>query len=177
MSRKTAMIFIFIGALPVFGQMQRKAAVADDPYAPLALYDGKWDSTTTIGEKESMRIENHCAKTGLFFVCEQMLNGKTGSLAVFLPVAKMASGGEEYKITGLSADGSAPGGWNKLTIEGDRWVYSWENTNEGKDEGEKVFWRNVNQFSGADKIHFEIQRSDDETSWKTVKGGDETRMK
>jgi len=139
----------------------------------LALYDGKWDSTTTIGEKESVHIENHCARTGLFFVCEQLLNGKTASLAVFLPVAKMASGGEEYKITGLSADGNAPGGWNKLIIDGDRWVYSWENT----DEGRKVFWRNVNQFSGANKIHFEIQRSDDEATWKTVKGGDEVRVK
>jgi hypothetical protein len=171
--RNTATILIFMGALPVFGTMQRKAVVADDPYAPLALYDGKWDSTTTIGEKESVRIENHCARTGLFFVCEQMLRAKTGSLAVFLPVAKMASGGEEYKITGLSANGSAPGGWNKLTIEGDRWVYSWENTDEGK----RVFWRNVNQFSGADKIHFEIQRSDDEITWKTTKGGDEVRVK
>jgi hypothetical protein len=170
---KVATVFIFVGALPVFGGMQRKASVADDPYAPLALYEGKWDSTTTIGEKESLGIENHCTRTGLFFVCEQMLNGKTGSLAVFLPVAKMASGGEEYKITGLSADGSAPGGWNMLTIEGDRWVYSWENTDEGK----KVFWRNVNQFSGANKIHFEIQRSDEGVTWKTVKGGDEVRVK
>jgi hypothetical protein len=84
------------GALPVFGAMQRKAVVADDPYAPLALYDGTWDSTTTIGEKESVRIENHCARTGLFFVCEQMLKGKTGSLAVFLPVTKMACGGEAF---------------------------------------------------------------------------------
>jgi hypothetical protein len=172
-NRKTAMVVILVGALPVFGTMQRKAVVADDPYAPLALYDGKWDSVTTIGEKESVRIENHCARTGLFFVCEQMLNGKTGSLAVFLPVTRMASGGEEYKITGLSADGSAPAGWNKLTIDGNRWVYSWEDSENGK----RVFWRNVNQFSGADKIHFEIQRSDDEATWKTVKGGDELRVK
>jgi hypothetical protein len=89
-NRNTAIILILVGSLPVFGTIHRKAAVADDPYAPLALYDGKWDSTTTIGEKESVRIENHCARTGLFFVCEQMLNGKTGSLVVFLPVTRNA---------------------------------------------------------------------------------------
>ena len=166
------MLLIFVAALPVLAAIQRIAPVADDPYAPLKLYDGKWDSTTTIGPKEVIRIENHCARTGLFFVCEQAVNGKTEALTVFLPVAKMVSGGEEYRVNGLSADASPAGGWNKLTIEGDRWVYSWED----KDSGKKASWRNVNQFSGTDKIHFEIQRSDDGATWKTVKGGDEIRV-
>ncbi len=171
-SRKAAIMLFFVGTLPLLVGMQRKTPVADDPYVPLKLYDGKWDSTTTIGEKEVVHIENHCARTGLFFVCEQMVNGKAEALTVFLPVAKMASGGEEYKINALSADASAPGDWNKLTIDADRWVYSWESTDGGK----QVFWRNVNQFSGTDKIHFEIQRSDDGATWKTVKGGDEVRL-
>lgn len=151
---------------------QQRALAAGDPYAPLRLYEGKWDSTTTIGEKEVVRIENHCTKTGFFFVCEQVVNGKTEALTVFLPIAKTVSGGEEYKINGLLADASPPGAWNKLTIDADRWVYSWEDTDSGK----KVSWRNVNQFSGTDRIHFEIQRSDDGATWKTVKGGDEVRV-
>ena len=87
--RKATMLLIFVAALPVLAAIQRIAPVADDPYAPLKLYDGKWDSTTTIGPKEVIRIENHCARTGLFFVCEQAVNGKTEALTVFLPVAKM----------------------------------------------------------------------------------------
>jgi len=101
-----------------------------------------------------------------------MVNGKTEALTVFLPMAKMLSGGEEYEINALSSDATPPGGWNKLTIEADRWVYSWEDAGSGK----KVFWRNVNQFSGTDRIHFEIQRSDDGATWKIVKGGDEVRL-
>ncbi len=146
----------------------------NDPYNALKLYEGKWDSTTTIGEKESIRIENHCAQTGRFFVCEQVVDGKTVGLVVFLPVAKEPSGGEEYKTTGLSPDDGSSGGWNKMTIEGDRWIYSWEHTNEA---GKKILWRNVNQFFGTAKIHFEIQRSEDGKNWTTIKGGDETRVK
>lgn len=171
---KAATSFVAVAALlAMFAGIGNTAAVADDPYAPLKLYDGKWDSTTTIGGKEVVHIENHCSKPGLFFVCEQMVAGKTEALVVFLPVAKLPSGGEEYKTQGLLADASPAGGWNKLTIEGDRWVYSWEDTEGAK----KTFWRNVNQFSGTDKIHFEIQRSDDGNTWKTVKGGDEQHVK
>jgi len=166
-------LVVFVAALPMPGAIQRKPLVADDPYAPLKLYDGKWDSTTTIGEKEVVHLENHCARTGLFFVCEQTVNGKPEVLVVFLPVAKTASGGEEYKTNGLAADASLAGAWNNLSIEADRWVYSWEDAGGAK----KVLWRNVNQFSGTDKIHFEIQRSDDGASWKTVRAGDELRVK
>jgi hypothetical protein len=148
------------------------ASVADDPYAPLKLYDGKWD-VAMAGEKVPTRLENHCAKTGLFFACEQVVNGKTGALVIFLPFAKTASGGEEYRTQALRADASPAGDWGKLTIEGDKWVYAWESTDAGK----KVYWRNINLFSETDKIHFEIQRSDDGSAWKTQNSGDEQRAK
>lgn len=151
----------------------RGATAAEDPYAPLRLLDGKWDILPAAGAKESMHLENHCAKTGLFMACEQVVNGKSAALVVFLPKAKTASGGEEYRTQGLLADASPAGDWSKLTIEGDRWVYTWESTDSGK----KVFWRNINIFSGTDKIHFEITRSDDGTDWKLQKSGEEQRAK
>ena len=46
--------------------VQPTPPIADDPFAPLNLYNGKWDSTTTVGGKEAVRMENHCAKTSLF---------------------------------------------------------------------------------------------------------------
>jgi hypothetical protein len=147
--------------------------VADDPYAPLRLYDGKWEIRTSGPEKNEMQVENHCLKTGLFFVCEQVVKGKSEGLLVFLPVAKMASSGEEYRTQSLDADASPAGEWGKLAIEGDRWVYSWEN----KDGEKKMYWRNVNTFAGTDKIHFEVQRSDDGSTWKMHKSGDEQRLK
>jgi hypothetical protein len=157
--------------LATLGVRDLKAAASDDPYAPLRLYEGKWEVTTTVGGQGVMHLENHCAQTGVFFVCEQSLEGKPGTLVVFLPVNRLPSGGEEYRNTALRPDGSAPGSWNKLVIEGERWIYSWDE----EDAGKKTLWRNVNQFFGRDKIHFEVQKSEDGKTWKTVKGGDEKR--
>jgi hypothetical protein len=163
-----AMMLLGIGATKV-----RSATAADDPYAPLRLYDGKWNILAGEDGKGAMQLENHCAKTGLFFACEQVVNGKSAALVVFLPFAKMASGGEEYRTQALLPDASPAGDWSKLTIEGDKWVYFWESTDGGK----KTFWKNVNTFSGTDKIHFEILNSEDGTTWKKQKSGDEQRTK
>jgi len=151
----------------------RGANAADDAYAPLRLYDGQWDVAPAAGGQKSTRIENHCAKTGLFFVCEQTINGKVGGLSVFLPVAKLPTGGEEYRTQALRPNARTPGDWGKLTIVGNRWVYPWEGTQNGK----KVYGRNVNVFSGTDKIHFELQGSDDGKTWKVEKSGDEQRVR
>jgi len=148
------------------------APVDEAAYAPLKLYDGKWEVSPSGEEKEPSHFENHCARTGLFFACEQVVPGKPGALVVFLPVGKTA-GGYEYRTKALIVDMPPAGDWGKLTIEGQKWVFSWESTYDGK----KTFWRNINTFTGADQIHFEISRSDDGETWKTVKSGDEHRMK
>jgi hypothetical protein len=173
--KRTAMVLLMISAMMFEGLVTtgRSAAVADDPYGPLRLYDGKWNIKTSDAEKNEMQVENHCTKTGLFFVCEQVVKGKSEALVVFLPVARTATGGEEYRTEALGADASPAGEWGKLTIEGDQWVYSWEN----QDGEKKMFWRNVNTFSGTDRIHFEVQRSADGSTWKMQKSGDEQRVK
>jgi hypothetical protein len=160
----------FFGIRPA---LERNSAVIDDPYAPLRLYDGKWEVATAGEEKGPAQIENHCVRTGLFFVCEQSVNGKTEGLVVFLPVMTTATGGENYRTQALSPHASPAGVWGMLTIEDNRWTYSWEIF-----EGEKkIYWRNINVFSGTDQIHFEISRSEDGRSWKPVKSGDERRVK
>lgn len=145
------------------------AGVDSDPYAPLKLYDGAWEVKVSTPESKTDHIENHCAQTGLFFACEQKLNGKTGALVVFLPVGKTASGALEYRTQALSADARAGGEWGHLVIDGDTWTYSWESSDANK----PMHWRNVNRFSGKDKIHFEVQNSEDGTTWKTTVSGDE----
>jgi hypothetical protein len=169
-----ATMLVFCGFL--FAEISGGAAatdnVADDPYAPLRLNNGKWELVS--GDKKGPKeIENHCEKTGLFFACEQILDGKTAAFVVFLPYAKTPSGGEDYHTQVLMPDAKPAGEWNKLTIEGDRWLYTWESTETEK----KVFWRNVNTFSGADHIHFEIQSSSDGSNWETTQQGDEHRVK
>ena len=144
-----------------------------DPYAALKLYDGSWEVKMSAPEKKTDHLENHCALTGLFFACEQKLNGKSSALVVFLPVGKTPGGAQEYRTQGLMADASKAGEWGKLVIDGDTWVYTWE-TSDGKNP---VHWRNTNQFSGKDKIHFEVQNSGDGVTWTTQVAGDEERKK
>jgi len=62
----------------------------------------------------------------------------------------------------LLADASPSGEWSMLAVDGDRWVYSWESTEDGK----KIFWRNINTFSGADKIHSRFSASPQTTPGK-----------
>jgi hypothetical protein len=174
--KRSWIVFLFVGAagwlLAAGDPLRASASVDEGAYAPLKLYDGKWEVSPAVDEKEPSRFENHCARTGLFFVCEQVVPGKPGALVVFLPVGKTAAG-YEYHTKALVTDSAPEGDWGKLTIEGQRWVYSWESTYEGK----KTLWRNVNTFTGTDQIHFEIARSDDGQNWKTIKSGDEHRVK
>ena len=79
-------------------------AGASDPYTPLALYNGRWDSQSGDGGDKAadVHLVNHCDKTGRFFVCEQVVNGKTEALVVFLPVG--ASGDSlRYRTQGFVA--------------------------------------------------------------------------
>lgn len=165
---------LLLGGLAIGGarvNVAHTAVATDDAYTPLRLYDGGWESTVSIPEPaKTTRLVNHCERTGLFFVCEQVIDGVSKDLVVFLPID--SSGATlHYRTNGLSADATAPGDWGNLEITGERWVYS----GESKD-GSKVRWRTINVFSGPDHIHFEIQRSADGHTWQTTRAGDERRM-
>ena len=143
-------------------------AAESDAYAPLKRYEGKWIATSSGGKTTA--IENRCARTGLFFVCEQGVNGKAAALVVFLPRAQEGPA-EVYRTQALTAAGDRPGPWHVLTIEGDRWVYADAEAPRGKARRE----RTINTFSGPDHIHFEVQRSFDGKTWTTTMSGDERR--
>lgn len=147
----------------------RTVGLDSDPYAPLKLYDGSWEVKLSAPEPKTDHIENHCAQTGLFYACEQNVNGKTGALVVFLPTGRATNGAQEYRTQALLPDASPAGEWGHLVIDGDTWTYTWESG----DSKSLVHWRNVNRFSGKEKIHFELQKSEDGTNWKTQMAGDE----
>jgi hypothetical protein len=145
-----------------------------DPYAPLRLYDGKWDLIPASDKPaEPMHIENHCAKVGEFFACNQFVNGKNMALVIFFPSHPLENGGYAYRNQALRVEGANSGTWSNVEITGDRWVYSSEETDKEK----KIYWRTINLFSGPDKIHFEVQRSEDGAKWTTTMSGDEARVK
>ncbi|HZL00341.1 MAG TPA: hypothetical protein VFC47_10600 [Caulobacteraceae bacterium] len=143
-------------------------AADDDPYAPLKLYQGRW-AVTSDQDGKTMTVENRCARTGLFFACEQAVEGKTKALVVFLPDGR-TSDGLFYHTQTLTPTAAPPGGWNALTIDGDRWTYAGSHT--GKAERE----RTINLFSGPDRIRFETQESKDGRTWTTKVSGEERRI-
>jgi hypothetical protein len=143
-----------------------------DPYEPLRHYEGTWEIQVSVPEKKTDRIVNHCAKTGTFFTCEQEVNGKTAALVVFLPVGKTPAGALEYRIQALQPDASDPQGWTHLVIDGQTWLYTWDQ----KEPGKTTHWRNTNHFTGKDQIRFELQSSEDGTTWKTQLAGEERRL-
>jgi len=161
------------------------ANLASDPYAPLRLYDGKWELVPASAGKpgdadhadpahsDTVHIENHCAQVGEFFTCNQFVNGKNMALVVFLPLHVLENGGYSYRNVALPVGSEPSGKWGKLEIVGDRWVYS----SDEVDKGKTTYWRTTNAFTGSDKIHFEVQRSDDGVKWTTTMSGDEVRAK
>jgi len=127
----------------------------------------------TTPEAKLDRMVNHCARTGIFFSCEQQLNGKTVALAIFLPVGKSGPDGLEYRTMVAKSDASKPDDWGHLVIEGDTWIYSW--TRKEGEEGVRM--RNINRFKDENHIHFELQKMEEGAGWKTQMSGDEERVK
>jgi hypothetical protein len=169
--------FLTLSAAPQApaGQSAKTANVATDPYAPLRLYEGNWDVLPASADKtgETVHLENRCAKVGEFFACNQLVGGKNMALVIFLPLHPLENGGYAYRNQALRVEGDNAGTWGALEITRDRWVYS----SDATDKEKKTYWRTTNVFSGSDKIHFEVQRSDDGVNWTATMAGDEVRAK
>ena len=115
-------------------------------------------------------MNNRCVQTGLFFVCEQITNGKAQGLIIFKPDGPTAKG-QAYIVATLDTLGRPPGLWRALTIEGDRWTFANANPPGAKATKE----RTINQYMGPDHIHYEVQQSQDGNTWVTIHSGDERR--
>ena len=145
-------------------------AQAPDPYAALHLYDGRW-LVTTPGSVRTVSLENACARTGLYFVCEQRVDGKPVDLVVFTPLGPSAQG-VTYRSQPLATDGSPQGDGSRLVIDGDQWTYSPAHPPQAGQAWE----RTVNRFFGPDRIRFEVQTSPDAKTWTTTSSGEEQRL-
>ena len=162
------MIREFFAAGAVLAWAGAVAAAPADPYAPLALYNGAWSVQANRGA--TIRLENHCARAWQFYSCEQVVNGKSAAMVVYLPTAATAAV-LTYRTEALAVDGRTPGDWTTLTIRGDDWVYTPAAPKPGQ-----AFTRVLNHFTGPDRIHFDIQSSADGKTWTTTSEGDEQRL-
>ena len=152
--------------LASFATAQSPAAFPDSVYAPLWNYNGTWK--VTITGKPPDTLVNHCARTGLFFACEQVVNGAPGALVVFIP--QDADG--HYRTNPILKDGKAIGP-GELEIKGNRWTY----LGKSEENGKTTWYRTTNEFSDDSHIHFEqAQSTDDKTTWQVQRSGDEIRL-
>ncbi len=144
-------------------------AASDPVYAPLWLYQGTWHVTPSGGasDKKPDVLENQCTLIGKYFACQQTVNGTVSALIVFIPTGQPG----RFHNQAIMPSGRA-GGLGELEINGDRWVYS-----NGQLEGGKTkHYRNINVFTGKNKIHYEQAESWDEKEWKVTGSGDEVRV-
>jgi len=141
------------------------AAADDSAYEPLKLYHGKWQAVMADAAAKPDELVDECGRIGKYFTCQQTVNGKIGALLIFVP----AETAGHYFTNSVTSEGWA-NGRGELEITGDRWLYS-SKSQDGKHH------RTLNQFTGRDKIHFEISESSDGENWKVLRSGDEVRVK
>jgi hypothetical protein len=155
-----ALLTVTAGALGVL--------YAADAYTPLRLYQGTWKATSqsASGVATTKIIANECARIGQFFGCQQTIDGKPGALILFLPAGQPG----HYYTQAVTVEGFATGRGD-LLIEADRWTYSSKSKQDGKD----MFHRTTNEFSGANRIHYEQAESPDGEHWVVKATGDEQK--
>jgi len=145
------------------------AGATDPVYAPLWLYQGTWHVTPSgraPGAKPDVLV-NQCTLLGKYFACQQTVNGTVSALIVFIPTGQPG----RFHNQAILPSGRA-GGLGELEINGDRWVYS----NGQLQDGKTKHFRNINVFTGKNKIHYEQSESWDEKDWKVTGSGDEVRV-
>jgi hypothetical protein len=153
-----------------FPQTSRTSRNPDPVYAPLWLYDGKWQVTRAnapAGSKPDL-LQNECSRMGKFFACQQSVNGAPSQLLVFVPLGEAG----KYATQTVMPEGRA-GGRGELQIEDDRWTFSgsWNNGSR------TIYTRTVNVFTGKNKIHFEQSESTNRRDWEVKGSGDDVRVR
>ena len=146
------------------------AAVPGGGFAPLHVYDGTWtvsSAHTMAGEGKPDTLVNRCHESGAFYVCEQEINGRSLSLAVFTAAPEAG----KYYSDVVLVDGRTVGRTD-LTVTSDHWTY----VSSGVDQsGKRTYFRTENYFKGQDNIHFEQYVSEDDKVWVMKSQGDEVR--
>jgi hypothetical protein len=77
-------------------------------------------------------------------------------------------GGYTFGTEVILANGSPPGPWGILTIDGDDWTYT--------QASEHPSSRTLNHFADQDHIQFYTQILNPDKTWKTIASGNETRQ-
>ena len=138
-------------------------------------YAGTWkteirhlDTPFSKAGSESMTLKNDCWRSAGFLACDQIVDGDSKALLVFMYDAK-ADVYASYPISAGASD-VHPG---TLIIKGKVWTFPWDNTEAGK----TTHFRVVNTWNSSDSIEFRQEYSADGEHWTLMADGHETRVK
>lgn len=150
-------------------------AAAPQGLDKVMAYAGTWkteirhlETPFSKASRESSILKNDCWRSGGFLACDQIVDGDSKALLVFMYDAKgdiYAS----YPITAGSSD-VRPG---TLIIKGDAWTFPWDYTQDGK----TTHFRVVNTWNSPDSIEFRQEYSADGQHWTLMADGHETRVR
>jgi hypothetical protein len=146
-----------------------QAAGSGAPLSPLWLYQGSWQVTRAnsgaAGKPD--RLINDCAQIGMYFACQQTVNGTPVGLLVIISTQKPG----HFHTQTILPEGRATG-LDDLEISGSQWVF----TSSRREGGRTTYYRTTNTFSSKTKIHFERAESTDSKQWTTKSSGDEAKL-
>ena len=159
------------------------AAWADAPAAPaahgldvLAAYAGTWKTAihhmNTAFSKQGedlYTLRNDCWRSAAYYACDQFLGGESKVLLVF--TYDPATGA--YSSYPIPAGSTAPVQPGTLIVQGNTWIFPWDDTQDGK----TTHFRVVNTWSSWDSIEFRQEFSVDGKQWTVMAEGHETRLK
>lgn len=170
-----AVLSVVITAAAMRGTPRTSAQTMPPALQKLTVLAGTWKAAgktyVTDFSKEGVdnsTLHNDCWQSGMFYACDQIVDGDSKALIVFTPGAKNGT----YVNYGIVSPNPADAG--QLVIDGNKWTYG------GVTEGKKApYWRTLNTFdnaNGTTTIHYTVQFSKDGTNWITMKDGVETKQ-
>ncbi len=140
----------------------------------IAAYAGTWTSRiehfdTPYGKAgiDVSTLHNDCWRSGGFYACHQIVNGKSTALLVFTYNAK-----DDLYTSITIPSGGGETGSGTLRISGAVWTYPWEL----RDGAKTIQFRVVNVFHGPDRIEFRQEYSTDGEHWMLMGKGEERKI-
>lgn len=159
--------------------LSTSSSAAGEP-APQGLdkvmaYAGTWKSEvrhldtpySKVGS-ESTTLKNDCWRSGGFFACNQIVDGDSKALVVFMYDAKT----DRYTSYPIPTGGGEVHA-GSLLIQGDTWIFPWDYTEAGK----TTHFRVLNVWRSAGLIEFRQEYSADGSHWTLMSLGRESRVK
>lgn len=170
-------IAVVVGTLAAGATWRYAKAETATPQAlqPLEVLAGTWvadgqtfDTEYSKAGKDSSTLHNDCWQSGMFYVCDQIVDGDSKALILFVAGEKAGT----FVSYGIVPPNPANAG--QLVISGNTWAYG------GVIAGaQPPYWRTLNEFAnaaGTVTIHYKVQFSKDGQSWISTKEGVETRQ-